>query len=129
MKNLAVPAFAAATAIQLRMRPPFTTFPTSDEVALFPEVRQNVANFLSEEAGQAKRHWPKLIRRAYPELSGDSGQLETMLVKLVVRSFIIRSHYLEASPARTHDCIEFCAGQGNLTLGCCSACLCECCLN
>ena len=119
VKNLAVPAFAAATAIRFRMRHPFIKFPRWDEVPLFPELRQMVVHFLRTETGKAKQHWPKLIKRAYPELTHDP--LEDMLLKLVVRSYIIRSRLLETSPARMHDCIEFCPGQGNLTLGCCLA--------
>ncbi len=117
---MVVPAFVGATSLRLRFRHPFIEFPPSDEVALFPEVRKVVVDFLAAESGEAKKHWPKLIRRAYPELKVD--QLEDMLVKLVVRCYRIRAHLLEAKPAGMHDCIEFCSGQGNLTLECCLAC-------
>ena len=116
LKNLVVPAFVGATSLRLRFRHPFIEFPSSEEVALFPEVRKVVVDFLAAEAGKAKKHWPKLIGRAYPELKDD--QLDDMLVKLVVRCYCIRAHLHEAKPAGMHDCIEFCAGEGNLTLEC-----------
>jgi len=119
VQNLAVPAFAAATSTRRRLRPPFIELPTPDELAVFPEVRKVIIDFLSAEAGLAKLHWPKLIGRAFPELKDDT--LENKLVKLVVRSYIIRVNLLATNPHAMHDCIEFCAGQGNLTLECCSA--------
>jgi len=117
--NLIVPAFAAAASSRLRLRPPFIDFPTPHEVALFPELRQSIVHFLSAETGLARKHWPKLIRRAFPELKDDP--LEDMLAKLVVRCYIIRHYLCEEKPFGLHDFIEFCAGQGNLTLECCSA--------
>ena len=114
--NLAVPAFAAAASCRLRLTPMFNEFPSDAEIALFPEVRDLVACFLTEEAGLAKRHWPKLLRKAYPELGQDN--LENMLVKLVVRAYIIRDKMLSTNPVGLHEFTEICAGQGNLTLQC-----------
>ena len=111
---MAVPAFVEATSVRLRMTRLFTTFPCQAEVDIFPEVRQLVADFLKEEAGFAKRHWPKLIRRSYPELQEES--LENMLVKLVVRTYLIRTQLRNTSPARLHQFVEYCSGQGMLTL-------------
>ena len=105
--------------MRLRLQRPFTTFPDDGQCLLFPEVRQQVNAFLEMEAGVARRQWPKLLRRAYPELKEIS--LEDMLVKLVVRSFIIRFELQLACPARMHHCVEFCSGVGNLTLACCLA--------
>lgn len=119
VNNFAVPAFAAAASCRLRLTSPFTDFPSTDEVALFPEVRDMVVCFLNEEAGLAKRHWPKLLRKAYPELRQDT--LENMLVKLVVRAYKIRDSLLLTTPARLHGFLEICAGQGNLTLQCLKA--------
>lgn len=117
--NFAVPAFAAAASCRLRLTSPFTDFPSNDEVELFPEVRAMVVSFLNAEAGLAKRHWPKLIKRAYPELGQDT--LDNMLVKLVVRAYKVRDSLLLTTPARLHDFVEICAGQGNLTLQCLKA--------
>jgi len=118
--NLDVPAFRTAT--MLRERPrccPWLQFPSADQVALFPEVRQEVARFLAAEKGKARAHWPKLLRRAYPEfLPHDT--LEDMLVQLVVRAFVARSWLQAERPAAMHDFIEFCSGIGNLTMECCS---------
>ena len=50
---------------------------------------------------------------AFPELMHDG--LDRMLAKLVVRCWMLRA---SAQPYALHDCIEFCAGQGNLTLAC-----------
>jgi hypothetical protein len=111
--NMRVPAFALATSLRLRLKAPFTEFPSPEKVALFPGVRNVIQGFLSAEKGEAQKHWPKLIKRAYPELRDDT--LEDMLIKLVVRCYTIRSRFA-ASPARLHDSIEFCAGQGNITL-------------
>ena len=83
--NFAVPAFEAAASSTLRLTAPFIQFPSKAEVDLFPEVRELVTTFLLAEAGIAKRHWPKLVKRAYPELKGKT--LEDMLVSLVVRAF------------------------------------------
>ena len=117
--NFAVPAFAGATSCRLRLAAPFIEFPSEAEVALFPEARVAVVGFLSSEEGLAKRHWPKLIIRAYPHLCNDT--LENMLVKLVVRAYLIRHDLLTTRPIRLHDFIEYCAGQGNLTLQCLKA--------
>lgn len=121
--NLALPAFEAATSISLRFAPPFTVFPSATEVEAFPEIRQLVAQFLWQEKGHAGRHWPKLIRAAYPELVGET--LEDMLVKLVVRCLIIRNDLLDRNHAALHDFIEFCCGDGNLTYQCHSVCDCS----
>ena len=119
--NAALPAFQIATSVRLRLNElRFLTFPTDAETALFPEVRLLVVDFLSTEAGLARRPWPKLIAAAYPELKGLT--LENMLVKLVVRCFKIRCDLQEAGRAvMLHDFIEYCAGEGNLTCECCSA--------
>ena len=102
----------------MRLRPQrlFTTFPDDAQLGLFPEVRQQVVWFLSTEAGLAKRHWPKLIKRVYPELK--EYPLEDILVRLVVRSFLIRHELMRTRRVRLHDCVEFCSGQGQLTLAC-----------
>lgn len=115
-----MPAFAAAASSSLRLASPFVDFP-SDSALLswYPQVRTDVSDFLLSEAGFAKRHWPKLIKRAYPELRNDS--LEDMLVKLVVRAYLIRHNLLITRPVRLHDFIEYCAGKGNLTLQCLKA--------
>ena len=83
--NFAVPAFEAAASSTLRLTAPFIQFPSKAEVDLFPEVRELVTTSLLAEAGLAKRHWPKCIKRAYPELK--VNPLEEMLVSLVVRAF------------------------------------------
>ena len=114
--NFSVPAFQAAASSTLRLTAPFIQFPSQAEVDLFPEVRESVQAFLSAEKGLAKRHWAKLIRRAYPELKCET--LENMLVNLVVRAYLIRHTLLLTRPARLHDFIEYCSGQGNLTLEC-----------
>ena len=114
---MASAAFRAAASTTLRMTRPFIQFPSPELCALFPEVRQAVRQFLSSEAGLARRHWPKLLRRAYPELSGDA--LEDMLVKLVIRAYVIRDCL---KPCMRHNFLEYCSGQGNLTLECHVAC-------
>ena len=117
--NFSVPAFEAAASSTLRLTVPFIQFPSQAAVGLFPEVRVLVQAFLSAEAGLAKRHWPKFIGRAYPELKHET--LENMLVSLVVRAYMIRHMLLLTRPARLHDFIEYCSGQGNLTLECLKA--------
>lgn len=117
--NFAVPAFEAAASSTLRLTAPFIQFPSKAEVDLFPEVRELVTTFLLAEAGLAKRHWPKFIERAYPELKDET--LEDMLVSLVVRAYLLRHMLRVTRPARLHDFIEYCSGEGNLTLECLKA--------
>jgi hypothetical protein len=56
---------------------------------------------------------------AYPELKNDT--LDNLLVKLVVRAHFIRRDLCITRPVRLHDFIEYCAGQGNLSLQCLKA--------
>ena len=54
-----------------------------------------------------------MLVRAFPEL--ENNELDQILAKLVVRCWRLRA---SAKPYALHDFIEFCAGQGNLTMAC-----------
>lgn len=63
-----------------------------------------------------RRSWQKMLRVAYPELKNDT--IEEIMLKLVARCCWLRE---TAKDFAQHDFVEFCAGEGNLTMECLNA--------
>ena len=114
--NMQLPCFKAATSVRLRLTRRFTTFMPDDELQQSEEAAQlgeQIGKFLGNVPRRHRRHWQKFLRLAYPELKANS--LQDAMVKLVIRCWHLRS---SARPFALHDFIEFCAGQGNLSVQC-----------
>ena len=115
--NMCSPAFkAAATAPRLNLTKRFICFASDEELKELPEaasLQEAIANLLQDVPRRHRRTWRKMLIRAFPELEGHA--LDKCMVKLVVRCWRLRA---TAKPYSLHDFIEFCAGQGNLTLAC-----------
>ena len=79
-----------------------------------PEVWCLLRAIVEVLQGVPRRHrrtWKNMLVRAFPEL--ENNELDQILAKLVVRCWRLRA---SAKPYALHDFIEFCAGQGNLTM-------------
>jgi len=114
MSNLAFNA--AANAARLNLSGRFISFPSDDELKTMPEaagLRNVVAQCLKGVPRRFRRSWRKMLSRAFPEL--ENCDLDQMLIKLVVRCWRLRA---TAKPYALHDFVEFCAGEGNLTMAC-----------
>ena len=113
--NMALPCFYAATCWRLKLKKRYVTFP-SDEDLQSHEVnllRPALQDFLASVPRCHRKHWQKLLRKAYPELKQDT--LQSIMLKLVVRSWRLKA---SGRLIALHDFIEFCAGQGNLSAEC-----------
>lgn len=75
------------------------------------KVIKSFVSFDSQHGGMASRLWPSLIVMAYPMLAGLG--IDIMLLHLVERSLANWEH--PDLEGYKWQCIEFCAGVGNLT--------------
>ena len=106
----------AATFAQLNLTKRFTFFPSDQDLKALPEAAcllRAIVDFLQDVPRRHRRTWKKMLVRAFPEL--ENNELDQILAKLVVRCWRLRA---SAKPYALHDFIEFCAGQGNLTMAC-----------
>ena len=106
----------AATFAQLNLTKRFTFFPSDQDLKALPEAAcllRAIVEFLQDVPRRHRRTWKKMLVRACPEL--ENNELDQILAKLVVRCWRLRA---SAKPYALHDFIEFCAGQGNLTMAC-----------
>jgi hypothetical protein len=115
--NMNVIAFrAAATAAKLNLTKRYTCFASDEDLKALPEAAcllEAIAEFLQDVPRRHCRTWQKILRRAFPEM--ENSTLCEILAKLVLRCWRLRA---SAKPYALHDCVEFCAGQGNLTMAC-----------
>ena len=114
--NMNSPAFKAAASTHLNLTKRFTSFPSNQDLEALPEARRLkafIVEFLQHVPRLHCMTWRNMLLRAYPELEGN--ELDEILTKLVVRCWRLRA---SAKPYALHDFIEFCAGQGNLTMAC-----------
>ena len=115
MNNVAFQAAASAAKLMLTTR--FLVFP-SDKYLKAPDVNnilQLITQVLLDVPSWHQKSWRKMLIGAFPELDSDNNSLSQIIAKLV-----LRCHYLRATakPYALHDFVEFCAGQGNLTMAC-----------
>jgi hypothetical protein len=114
--NMNMVAFeAAAGAARLKLTKQYTTMPSYDELNL-PDAIVLLGDIVVILKGIPTRHrrtWQKMLSRAFPELGG--AKLDKALQMLIVRCWKLRA---SMNASATHDFIEFCAGDGNLTAEC-----------
>jgi len=116
IRNMQNPVFrASAMAAKLNLTPRFTTMPSktqlieADAVCLHTYIEEALQLVPDEH----RRTWQKMLLRAFPEIP--DGPLVLIFLTLVVRCWQLRR---TAKPNALHHFVEFCSGQGNLTLAC-----------
>ena len=115
--NMLCPGFQAAVAAARFTRAKlYSTMPTHEELnsAEALQLLGVINNLLESISGLFQRTWKKMLRKAFPELEG--MDLPNMLQNLVVRCWMLRR--ILFSQNGLHDFVEFCAGQGNLSMEC-----------
>jgi len=115
MNNLAFQAAASAAKMQLTTR--FLVFPSDEDLkrpSAAPILRL-ITQVLQDVPSWHCKSWRKMLVGSFPELDSSNSSLSQIIAKLV-----LRCHYLRATakPYALHDFVEFCAGQGNLTMAC-----------
>lgn len=115
--NMHILAFQAAASRKLKLSMRYVQFPDSENLTEGPASNQMlnaIVVFLHDIPRRHRRTWTKMLRQAYPELS-NNNTLHQLIHKLVLRSWRFRH---TSNPSILNDAIEFCAGEGNLTMQC-----------
>ena len=116
--NMHILAFQSAASEKLKLSTRYVHFPPDAENLIEGPASNQMLNaivvFLHDIPRRHRRTWTKMLRRAYPELD-NNNTLHQLIHKLVLRSWRLRNI---SSPLTLNDAIEFCAGEGNLTMQC-----------
>ena len=115
--NMHILAFQSAASQTLKLSTRYVHFPDAENLTEGPASNQllnAIVVFLHDIPRRHRRTWTKMLRRAYPELN-NNNTLDQLIHKLVLRCWRLRN---TSNPSILNDAIEFCAGEGNLTMQC-----------